>query len=221
MPTYKGITLSLRSAAHDTAPLLEFPPPPHHAHAVAVEDAAAATAAVYVLASPGLAFWIAYHVKPPVPPEARFFVFKLFMEGRHVVSWGVGEEEGWRGTTMFGLFEESAWKGGVEKRAFAFGGRGMGAGEDHESRVLEVRVLRARARVRVQREMSGLGETEVGKKGAGGIDLVNAGRLKKENPKRFYKFALIDSLRTPYATFRYYYRSEGMVRLRVRAWYST
>lgn len=172
MPTYKNITVSLRSSAHETAPLLEFPPPPHLP--VPIEDPADSTAAVYVLSSPGLAFWIAYHVKPPVPPETQYFLFKLFMDGRHVVSWSVGEEDGWRGKTMFGLFENEEWKGGVEKRAFAFAaGREEGEVDvrtDHESRFLEVQVLRASARKRVQRQTPELMETEVGKEGAGGIE---------------------------------------------------
>lgn len=42
--------------------------------------------------------------------------------------------------------------------------------------------------------------------------LVNAGRLKKENPKRYYEFALLDSLKEPFAKFRYYYRSVGKFR---------
>jgi len=37
--------------------------------------------------------------------------------------------------------------------------------------------------------------------------LVNAGRASSEHPKRFYKFALIDPIDQPFATFRYYYRT--------------
>lgn len=37
--------------------------------------------------------------------------------------------------------------------------------------------------------------------------LVNAGRAGPEQPKRFYKFALIDPTDQPFATFRYYYRT--------------
>lgn len=37
--------------------------------------------------------------------------------------------------------------------------------------------------------------------------LVNAGRAGPERPKRFYKFALIDPVDQPFATFRYYYRT--------------
>ncbi|KAL0256939.1 hypothetical protein SLS55_007748 [Diplodia seriata] len=238
MPTYKNITLSLRSSAHETAPLLEFPPPPH-LPGVRIEDARSSTATVYVPASPGLTFWIAYHIKPPAyleDPDVKYFLFKLYMEGRHVVTWAVGEEDGWKGKTMFGLFENAAWRGGVEKRAFAFAAGREGDGgdvdveRDHEERFMEVRVLRASARKRVQRETPELMETEVGREGAGGIkydflpvetighpcesveltaenSLVNAGCLKKENPKRFYEFVLIDSLKEPFAKFRYYYRS--------------
>ncbi|KKY28250.1 putative protein of unknown function DUF1793 [Diplodia seriata] len=215
MPTYKNITLSLRSSAHETAPLLEFPPPPH-LPGVRIEDARSSTATVYVPASPGLTFWIAYHIKPPAyleDPDVKYFLFKLYMEGRHVVTWAVGEEDAWKGKTMFGLFENAAWRGGVEKRAFAFAAGREGDGgdvdveRDHEERFMEVRVLRASARKRVQRETPELMETEVGREGAGGINLVNAGCLKKENPKRFYEFVLIDSLKEPFAKFRYYYRS--------------
>jgi hypothetical protein len=37
--------------------------------------------------------------------------------------------------------------------------------------------------------------------------LVNAGRVGAEQPKRFYKFALVDPLDCPYVSFRYYYRT--------------
>ncbi|KAF4539734.1 uncharacterized protein LTHEOB_9852 [Lasiodiplodia theobromae] len=220
MPTYKNITVSLRSSAQETAPLLEFPPPPH-LPGVRIEDTQSSTATVYVLASPGLTFWIAYHVKPPAlimddqPVDVKYFLFKLYMEGRHVVTWAVGEEDEWKGKTMFGLFENQAWRGGVEKRAFTFAtGKESGMGDvdvdvekDHEERFMEIKVFRASARKRVQRKTPELMETEVGKEGAGGINLVNAGRLKKENPKRYYEFALLDSLKEPFAKFRYYYRS--------------
>jgi hypothetical protein len=42
--------------------------------------------------------------------------------------------------------------------------------------------------------------------------LVNAGRVGPEQSKRFYKFALIDPIDQPFATFRYYYRSWNQLR---------
>ena len=37
--------------------------------------------------------------------------------------------------------------------------------------------------------------------------MVNAGRAGPEQPKRFYKFALVDPVDQPFATFRYFYRT--------------
>lgn len=37
--------------------------------------------------------------------------------------------------------------------------------------------------------------------------MINAGRAGPEQPKRFYKFALIDPVDQPFATFRYFYRT--------------
>jgi hypothetical protein len=42
---------------------------------------------------------------------------------------------------------------------------------------------------------------------ADSYSLVNAGRAGSEMPKRFYKFALIDPVDQPFASFRYYYRT--------------
>jgi hypothetical protein len=41
---------------------------------------------------------------------------------------------------------------------------------------------------------------------------VNAGRAGPEQPKRFYKFALIDPVDQPFATFRYHYRTWDQLR---------
>lgn len=42
--------------------------------------------------------------------------------------------------------------------------------------------------------------------------LVNAGRADPEQPKRFYKFALVDPTDQPFASFRYYYRTWDQLR---------
>ena len=39
------------------------------------------------------------------------------------------------------------------------------------------------------------------------LSLVNAGLVPVNHPRRFYKYALLDPLDQPFATFRYYYRS--------------
>ena len=41
------------------------------------------------------------------------------------------------------------------------------------------------------------------------VSLVNAGALPDKHPQRYYRYALLDPLDVPFATFRYYYRSWG------------
>lgn len=53
---------------------------------------------------------------------------------------------------------------------------------------------------------------ELDKNSADHGSLVNAGRAGPEQPKRFYKFALIDPVDQPFATFRYHYRTWDQLR---------
>ena len=64
---------------------------------------------------------------------------------------------------------------------------------------------------RTQREYSKHIERE-GCRSTNSGSLVNAGRASSEQPKRFYKFALIDPVDQPFATFRYYYRTWSQLR---------
>lgn len=109
---------------------------------------------VYAPTYPASQFWISYGIAPSAfdktQVQTRFVYFKLILSGQCVVSWGVGEEEEWKGKTMWGLFREGTgdgWFGkkAVEKRGFFF------QGADVEQR-LEVQVFRARGRRRVSRE---------------------------------------------------------------------
>ncbi|KAJ5058164.1 hypothetical protein J3E72DRAFT_195958 [Bipolaris maydis] len=178
------------------------------------------TCSVFVPALPGTAFWISYAVSPPVPNEHYFF-FKLYIDGAHVVSWSTGKAEGWRGKTMFGLFESPEDAEGVkkiEKRVLCFAPPmendkhrvGMVDMFD-ETACVEIRVHRAHARKRIQRQVEMYEDTQHAKEGRG-IKLVNAGRAGPEQPKRFFKFALIDPVDRPFATFRYYYRTRDQLR---------
>jgi hypothetical protein len=66
-----------------------------------------------------------------------------------------------------------------------------------------------------QGELAGLGECipqGVGRDCINHRSLVNAGRAGPEQPKRFYKFALIDPVDQPFATFRYHYRTWDQLR---------
>lgn len=50
--------------------------------------------------------------------------------------------------------------------------------------------------------------------------LVNAGPLPHQYPQRFYRYALLDPVDKPFATFRYYYRTIGMTWSSHLCWYS-
>ncbi|KAH7402373.1 hypothetical protein DE146DRAFT_788060 [Phaeosphaeria sp. MPI-PUGE-AT-0046c] len=227
MPTYRSINISLRSQ-FEIQTLPEYHPLPQ-AHYTArgipytvpkpIDDASS-TCSVYVPVYPGSTFWITYSVSPPVP-DGHYFLFKLYIDGAHVVSWSTGKEEGWKGKTMFGLFEraeEGEGKRRVEKRVLCFASEGLDGGEgdveegafDEEMR-MEIRVHRAHGRKRVERELEMYGGTEHAAE-ARGIELVNAGRASAEQPKRFYRFALIDPVDQPFATFMYFYRTRDQLR---------
>ena len=122
---------------------------------------------------------------------------------------------------MFGLFESPEDEYGrkrIEKRVLCFTspsrrdktGKGSADMFDDTARV-EVRVHRANGRKRIERQAEEYGRTAHAKNEKG-ISLVNAGRAGPEQPKRFYKFALIDPIDQPFATFRYYYRTWDQLR---------
>lgn len=66
-----------------------------------------------------------------------------------------------------------------------------------------------------QREMVASGRYALGELAQNSVDcssLVNAGRAGPEQPKRFYRFALIDPVDQPFATFCYHYRTWDQLR---------
>ncbi|KAG9190807.1 hypothetical protein G6011_08895 [Alternaria panax] len=210
---YRSIAVGLHSQ-FDIETLPEYRPDRHSISGSTpqyIEDKTSACS-VYVPALPGSTFWIGYSVSPPVP-EGYYFLFKLYINGARIMSWSTGKEEEWQGKTMFGLFESSEDENGkkrVEKRVLCFTAKGTKDVFDDTARV-EIRVHRADGRKRVERQAEEYKNTEHAKTGKG-ISLVNAGRAGPEHPKRFYKFALIDPIDQPFATFRYYYRSWDQLR---------
>lgn len=244
MPVYRSISIKLHSQ-FDIEAFPEYVPRPRSyylscgvpspVHTPLFDDAATSTCSVYIRAFPGSQFWLSYAVFPPVPAD-QHFLFKLYINGAHVVSWSTGKEEGWKGKTMFALFEVDDGDGRkrVEKRVLCFGkghGGGNGVGVDDcfdENTSLEVRVHRALGRTRVEREVEEYGATKHGKDEKGircvcllafcvrcdtdKCSLVNAGLAGSGHPKRFYKFALVDPVDKPYVTFRYYYRTREQIR---------
>ncbi|KAF2259252.1 hypothetical protein CC78DRAFT_621214 [Lojkania enalia] len=222
MPTYRSINIELHSQ-FDVETIPEYCPRPQnyytersvYSRVPTLIDQEVSTISTYIPVLPGSQFWISYFISPPVPDEQHFF-FKLFINNAHIVSWSCGKNDGWKGKTMFGLFEREEPEDGkkrFEKRVLRFTPPNKRDGEwediidafDQDAH-LEIRVHRARGRRRVARETEDSTKTPHGSDGRG-IELVNAGRAGCEHPKRFYKFALVDPIGQPFATFRYYYRT--------------
>jgi hypothetical protein len=240
---YRSIDIGLHSQ-FDIETLPEYQPGPKD-HYVArgiagfipeLVDDKTSTCSVYVPILPGSTFWIGYSVSPPVP-DGYFFLFKLYINGAHIVSWSTDKEEGWQGKTMFGLFEspeDENDKKRIEKRMLCFTppNRNNQAWRDvadvfDETACVEIRVHRANGRRRVERQAKEYENTLHAKNGKGirqalaheaateytnASSLAYAGRAGPEQPKRFYKFALIDPVDQPFATFRYYYRTWDQLR---------
>ncbi|KAF2850189.1 hypothetical protein T440DRAFT_116401 [Plenodomus tracheiphilus IPT5] len=227
MPTYRSINISLHSQ-FDIETFPEYPPEPKENYLArgisgfvpTLIDDTSSTCSVYVPALPGSTFWISYSVEPPVP-AGHYFLFKLYINGAHIVSFSTGKEDGWEGKTMFGLFERSEGVDNgkrMEKRVLCFTPPDR---KDHmwkdvanvhdETARLEIKVHRANGRRRTERVFEDYAKTPHAKNGKG-ISLVSAGRAGPEQPKRFYRFALTDPVDQPFATFRYYYRTWDQLR---------
>lgn len=79
----------------------------------------------------GAQFWLQYNFQESAVEHSRWYYFKLFMNGRHIASWGVDTTKEPNGKVMAGLFDPSSrwnyeydgeiWKNnGLEKRPFYF-----------------------------------------------------------------------------------------------------
>lgn len=178
MPTYRSINIELHSQ-FDIETFPEYRPrsPEYYAeHGVKgpipphVDDKTS-TCNVYVPVLPGSQFWIGYSVSPPVPDD-QLFLFKLFINGAHIVSWSTGKEHGWKGKTMFGLYEREYEHGRtrVEKRVLCFTPPNRKTKEWSDvadafdtDAYMEIRIHRAHASKRFMRQVEPYKDTVHGK----------------------------------------------------------
>lgn len=154
MPVYRNITINLVSQ-FDILNIPEYAPPatpddPFSPPAFADNSLVTCYVPTYPLSQ----FWFSYSISPPHPPKALYY-FKLFINGASIVSWGCGEKDGFKGRTMYGLYDSGGrWMGmpDVAARAFTFVDdattqRSMSNTLAH---VMEIRVYRARGRKRIR-----------------------------------------------------------------------
>src|SRR5436190_2218593 len=131
----------------------------------------------YVPTYPGSQFWLSYDVSPPHSSHALYY-FRMSLNGSHIVSWGCGEEDTFKGKMMFRLCEPSritygvnAKKGVTKQRALNLAHEdGVITGKatpvakagNNESKVLEIAVFRAKCRQKVEAGLEGCVDSPIG-----------------------------------------------------------
>lgn len=158
MPAYRNITINLVSQ-FDILNIPEYAPPAPLDDPFSAPPALADKSLVscYIPIYPLSQFWLSYSISAPHPPKALYY-FKLFINGACVVSWGCGEENGFKGKTTYGLFDSGdRWMGepAVDVRAFTFacGASTRYAMHGIPGQMMEVRVYRSRGRKRTRPEL--------------------------------------------------------------------
>lgn len=107
---------------------------------------------------PATRFWMRYNIAEAAT-HSEWFYFKLFMNGRHITSWGTNAKTKPSGQVMRGLFEPSdrwnyKYEGtvfrnmGTEARPFIFGYENKERSAAKDGGLIEVMVFRARGRKR-------------------------------------------------------------------------
>ncbi|QDS74036.1 hypothetical protein FKW77_009083 [Venturia effusa] len=217
MPLYAGISMKIHTpfalqGLPEIAPTEDIY---DHSPAKQHVDESRCRVSVFVPVMPQAHFWLSYNVnEPPSEPVGVFYVFKLLVNGQPLVTWSCGEEEEWRGKSMFSLYDaeqgDAVGGAGMQKMCFHFSKRDEDGREEQASeftgdqeRCVEVRVCRANVKIRVPRNLpkyEGLPDLP-------GFELRTGGITKRGNPRTFYKFGLLDPFDSPYATFRFYCRT--------------
>ncbi|KAJ9142752.1 hypothetical protein NKR23_g7100 [Pleurostoma richardsiae] len=169
---------------------------------------------VYIPSVPalGVQFSLRYAVTRP-PEGASLFFFKMLMNGRHITSWGFKFSVNGIGSVVRALFEPSnrhlhkqngvvLRRVGIESRHFYFRSGEANQSVAEEGGLIEVEVFRAKGRRRRAAKLDQFRDQE-----EYGICAPTAGLLDKPEDVTFYDFFLIDPKDSPYATFRFHYRS--------------
>ena len=161
MPTYRNITIKLVSH-FDILTIPEYAPPATLNDPFSIPpylvNAEKSLVSVYVSTYPLSQFWLSYSISAPHPPKS-FCYFKLFINGASIVSWGCGKEDGYKGKTMFSLFDSGErWMGvpGIDVRAFYFASDSETIQQTKNNAlgdIMEVRVYRSKGRIRINPEL--------------------------------------------------------------------
>ncbi|KAK5950519.1 hypothetical protein OHC33_008462 [Knufia fluminis] len=167
-------------------------------------------AACYIPTIPGAQIWFEYSIDGPHPPNAMY-LFKLFIDGRHVTTWDCTAKHTYHGKVAYSLHVvKSGHYGGraVVQNSLMFSvpeGRQSPATRDD---CIEIRVHRIQKRRRIRQLAL---DTPIPKhlqeRSQRAVRLADAGLIEPGRPARRYQYLLLDPQDEPYATFRFYCRS--------------
>ncbi|CAK7228734.1 Oxidoreductase NAD-binding domain-containing protein 1 [Sporothrix curviconia] len=174
---------------------------------------------VYIPSAPDTNFYLRYVIEQ-APIGHKYLFFRVAINGRQVVSWGVDMSETLMGEAHQALFEPSAYyqysdngvvmtQYGIESRCFRFVAYGSGGTSiAHDGGLIEVQVFRAKSRARraPQPDPYRGGDKY-------GVALISNGLLENPQMANYYVYHLIDPKDAPYASFRFHYRSWENLRL--------
>ncbi|KAB5575827.1 hypothetical protein GE09DRAFT_1215576 [Coniochaeta sp. 2T2.1] len=166
---------------------------------------------VYVATEPGSQFIIAYEAKT-IPDNCKFLNFKVFINGRHMVTCGRDLEERTRGVicqTLWVPAEPLDPIAGIEGRQFMFLREDTPKSAAEDGGVIEIRVHRASAR-----SLRSPALQEFRRARQYGIATPSTGLIDRPEDVEYYMYKLVDPKETPYARFFFHYRSmESLVEL--------
>nr|OQO27783.1 hypothetical protein B0A51_05841 [Rachicladosporium sp. CCFEE 5018] len=167
----------------DQAPIVE-----HDSSLLNTPLAPANVTSVHCAFPPLTRFQIHYSCPPQsLLSEIKYFYFKLFLDAEHIVSWDCGPAHEWEGKVEFIPGSDG------EKYGMMFEELGQVV------KILELQVFRATARKPEHLKVDKLKCEGEGK----GSRFPSIGALHPEDPRTFYKYALLDAVDAPHATFRF------------------
>ncbi|KAL0933008.1 uncharacterized protein CTRU02_211971 [Colletotrichum truncatum] len=170
------------------------------------------TTSVYIPSSPGAQFHIRYAINKP-QCNAEYMYFNMEMNGRAVASWGTKSQNVPSQVVSHALYEpDNKWhyresgmtfkREGVEKRYFYFTPRFEETSAAMDGGLIELQVFRSTGRRKRSIELTGFRSQN-----AYGITFPTGGLMESPQDLTYYNWLLIDSINSPYATFRFFYRN--------------
>ncbi|EFX01208.1 hypothetical protein CMQ_6150 [Grosmannia clavigera kw1407] len=160
---------------------------------------------VYIPSAPDTCFYIQYRINQ-LPIGHKYLFFKVHINGRQIVAWGINLHKTTSGATNQALFQPSEHyqynddgvviaEPGIESRCFLFvpNASGTAASVAEDGGLIEIQVFRAKTRRRRAPRLDKC--------------LVSNGLLENPHLADYYDYHLADARDLPYSSFLFHYRS--------------